>query len=102
MLLSATLRKGREEVMTVYYRRGFGFGGASPSWPYVGCGRGGFPRCWYPGLGTNVFSRFSLVSYPSSVNPEQELSFLQEEASIVKKHLEDVEATIQKLEGKEK
>ncbi|MFC2062459.1 hypothetical protein ACFLS8_00710 [Chloroflexota bacterium] len=27
--------------------RGFGFRGSSPSWPYVGRGRGGLPRCRY-------------------------------------------------------
>ena len=86
----------------MYYRCGFGFGGASPPWPYVGRGRGGFPRCWYPGLGTNLPNRFSPVPYPSSVSSEQELDFLKEEASIIKKHLDDVEATIKKLEGTEK
>jgi hypothetical protein len=28
------------------FSRGFGFRGSSPPWPYVGLGRGGFPRCW--------------------------------------------------------
>jgi hypothetical protein len=28
------------------FGRGFGFRGGSPPWPYVGRGRGGFPRCW--------------------------------------------------------
>lgn len=27
---------------------GFGFRGSSPPWPYIGRGRGGLPRCWYP------------------------------------------------------
>jgi hypothetical protein len=26
---------------------GFGFRGSSPTWPYVGLGRGGLPRCGY-------------------------------------------------------
>jgi hypothetical protein len=29
--------------------QGFGFSGSSPPWPYVGRGRGGKPRCQYPG-----------------------------------------------------
>jgi hypothetical protein len=87
--------------MKMYHRRGFGFGGASPPWPYVGCGRGGFPRCWYPGAGTNLPHRFSPVPYPSSVSPEQELGFLKEEANIIKKHLNDVETRVKELEGKE-
>jgi hypothetical protein len=34
------------------FGRGFGFRGWSPPWPYVGQGRGGFPRCWaYGGYG---------------------------------------------------
>ena len=86
----------------MYYRRGFGFGGASPPWPYVGCGRGGFPRCWYPGLGTNLTNRFSPVPYPASVNPEQELGFLQEEASVIKRQLDEVEARIKEFERKKK
>lgn len=34
--------------------RGFGFRGSSPPWPYVGRGRGGQPRCQYPGLTGNA------------------------------------------------
>ena len=32
-----------------FVRRGWGFGfrGSSPSWPFVGIGRGGLPRCGY-------------------------------------------------------
>jgi hypothetical protein len=26
---------------------GFGIGGSSPPWPFVGLGRGGLPRCGY-------------------------------------------------------
>jgi hypothetical protein len=86
----------------MYYRRGLGFGGASPPWPYVGCGRGGFPRCWYPGLGANFPSRFNPAAYSSEVSPEQELNFLKEEGTIIKKHLNDVETRVKELEGKEK
>jgi hypothetical protein len=32
------------------FGRGFGFRGWSPPWPYVGRGRGGFPRCWAYGV----------------------------------------------------
>ena len=31
---------------------GLGFRGSSPPWPYVGRGRGGLPRCQYPGVAT--------------------------------------------------
>ena len=86
----------------MYYRRGFGFGGASPPWPYVGRGRGGLPRCWCPGVVANPPYTFGPVSYSSPVSPEQELNLVKEEANTIKEHLDDVEAKIKELEGKEK
>lgn len=67
---------------------GFGFRGGSPPWPYVGRGRGGLPRCYYPGLA-------------SSPQPgaEPEVGFLKEEASAIKKRLEEIEARIKELES---
>jgi hypothetical protein len=52
-------------------------------------------------VGTNLPDRFSPVPYPSSVSPEQELGFLKEEASIIRKHLNEVETRVKELEGKE-
>jgi len=87
---------------------GFGFRGSSPPWPYVGRGRGGLPRCQYPGA--FVGSGYAPGFYGGSPawgatpytpqTPEQEKDFLKEEARAVKKHLEDLEARIKELEAK--
>ena len=78
---------------------GFGFRGASPPWPYVGRGRGGLPRCNYPGLygGSPVWGA---MPYPPQATSEQEVDFMKEEAKAVRKHLEDLEARIKELETK--
>jgi hypothetical protein len=83
---------------------GFGFRGSSPSWPYVGRGRGGLPRCSYPGVAMAPAPPYVLgaVSYSPETTREQELSFLKEEAEGLKRHLEDIEARIRELELKEK
>jgi hypothetical protein len=74
---------------------GFGFRGVSPPWPYVGRGKGGLPRCYYPGF----YSGFQ-GPYPLQTTAEQEVDFMKEEASAVRKHLEDLEARIKELEAK--
>jgi NAD-dependent dihydropyrimidine dehydrogenase PreA subunit len=76
---------------------GFGFRGASPPWPYVGRGRGGLPRCWYPGLFTTPTS---VPYYPPQVTKEEETDFLKEEANAIKNQLKDIEARIKELEAK--
>lgn len=86
----------------MYYRYGFGFRGASPPWPYVGVGRGGLPRCSYPGVAMAP----PYVPIPEPYSPrmtqEQEISFLKEEAEGLRRHLEDIETRIRELEPKEK
>jgi hypothetical protein len=78
---------------------GFGFRGSSPPWPYLGRGRGGLPRCQYPGLYAGSPAGGD-TPYRPQLAPEQEKDFLKEEASALKKHLEDIEARIKKLETK--
>jgi NAD-dependent dihydropyrimidine dehydrogenase PreA subunit len=78
---------------------GFGFRGSSPPWPYVGRGRGGLPRCYYPGLYAGS-PAWGATPYRPQVAPEQEKDFLKEEAEAVKKHLEELEARIKELETK--
>jgi NAD-dependent dihydropyrimidine dehydrogenase PreA subunit len=75
---------------------GFGFRGSSPPWPYVGRGRGGLPRCYYPGLADSS----GYMPYRPQLTAEQEVDSLKTEASAVKKHLEDIEARIKELEAK--
>jgi hypothetical protein len=50
------------------FGRGFGFRGWSPPWPYVGRGRGGFPRCWAYGAswGASYADPRSFGAYPPS------------------------------------
>ena len=103
---------------------GFGFRGASPPWPYVGRGRGGLPRCWYPGAfmapaywpGSVPYLSYGgawlppfhggypapgAMPYAPTMTREQELDFLKEEANAVKGQLEEIEARIKELEAKE-
>jgi hypothetical protein len=84
----------------MYYRHGFGFRGASPPWPYIGRGRGGLPRCWYPGVATAFPYAPGPMPYAPGVTTEQELSFLKEEAEVIRRHMEDIEARIKELETK--
>ena len=66
---------------------GFGFRGSSPDWPYIGRGRGGLPRCHHPGI----------VSYPQ-MSREEELSSLKSQAQALKEQMEQVEASINRIE----
>ena len=85
------------------YGWGFGFRGASPLWPYIGWGRGGLPRCWYPGLWGSVapYTTPGAAPYWPTQTPEEELGFLKDQADIMKRQLENVESRIQELERKE-
>jgi len=87
---------------------GLGFRGSSPPWPYVGRGRGGLPRCWYPGLWTGA--PYAPASYPAYdgprgmpytplLMPEQELEFLKSQAEAIKAELNRVEAGIRDLQA---
>ena len=106
------------------YGRGFGFRGASPPWPYFGRGRGGLPRCWYPGAYTapayapgwtpSPFyggawdppdygwpAAYGAMPGAPPMSREQELDFLREEANAVKAQLDEIEARIKGLEGEQ-
>jgi len=73
------------------FNRGFGFGGWSPPWPFVGRGRGGFPRCWgYTGVPSPY--------YP--MHPEQELSMLRSQAQTLRQRIEEIERRTKELEAK--
>ena len=53
------------------FGRGFGFRGWSPPWPYVGRGRGGFPRRWAYGAnwGASYANPYEYGAYPYSADP---------------------------------
>jgi hypothetical protein len=103
---------------------GFGFRGSSPSWPFIGRGRGGLPRCGYflgGAVGVPIWSHygwgtyfggpampFYRVPYPySNVEPyapemtrEQELNFLKSQAEAIKEQLEQIDTRIKEIETK--
>jgi hypothetical protein len=94
------------------FGRGFGFRGSSPPWPYVGRGRGGLPRCAYPGLYEGLppagawdqpyygqYPGYGTYPYARPTSKEEELDILQEEANSIKARLEWVEGRIKDLEG---
>ena len=88
---------------------GFGFRGYSPSWPYVGIGRGGLPRCrayggydWPAGAymppyppGPKAFGR---GPYGASYSPEDEIRFLKDQAGMIRQELEAIDARMKELE----
>jgi len=77
---------------------GFGFRGASPPWPYVGRGRGGLPRCSYPGPA--VASPYPSASplYTSRMTQEGDIALLKSQAEAIKTELNQVENRIRDLE----
>ena len=106
------------------YRRGFGFRGFSPPWPYTGRGRGGLPRCWHPNADAYINSWPYLSSgqpyhvpygfygyphhwswtspesaFPYEMNTEQTLSYLKSQAETLNDELERLNAKIKELEG---
>lgn len=84
------------------YGRGFGFRGASPPWPYVGRGRGGLPRCSYPGLAGRVadYGAPWVSPYWSMRTGEEEAGFLKSRADDLRQQLSDIEGRLQELEKK--
>jgi len=104
-----------KEVSTMPYRCGYGMGygfrGASPPWPYVGRGRGGLPRCWYPGAYAAApayvpppppYYGGSWGAPYTGMSREDELGFLKEEANSVKARLDEIEVSLKELEKEEK
>lgn len=85
-------------IRPAYQSYGYGFRGASPAWPYVSRGRGGLPRCWYPGpSGRWAASPVPLAaSYQPS--PKEEMDFLKEQSKAMKCDMEEIERRIQELE----
>ena len=73
--------------MGVY--RGLGFRGASPPWPYVGRGRGGYARCWHPGF-------YGAPAYPYPVG-DQDIDDLKSQAQAMREQLSQVEVRIKQM-----
>ncbi len=95
---------------------GFGFRGSSPSWPYVGRGRGGLPRCgYYAGNAIAPVPYRSETPYyypeaaapagvgvdrsaPAHLSREEELSYMKNRAESIKEQLETIESRMRDLE----
>lgn len=78
------------------YESGYGFHGSSPPWPYVGRGRGGMPRCAYPGL-RRMFPWAPDWNYTAA----QETDWLKAEAEALREELAAIEKRLSELEKKE-
>ena len=92
--------------MLYRYGRGFGFRGSSPPWPYVGRGRGGLPRCRYPGTGREPITAVpyttpSAKTYEPASSREEEIAAMRDQTDGMKLQLEDILSRIQELEKKE-
>jgi len=80
---------------------GFGFRGATPPWPYVGRGRGGLPRCSYPGIAMASFYPPVPPAYAPQMPQEQGADLLRNQAEAIKRQLEQIEARMHDLESEE-
>lgn len=86
---------------------GFRFRGYTPPYPFIGRGRGGLPRCLYPGLWgvwapyLYDIARFPpfYIAYPK-IAQEEELTFLKEWEKALKSELDAINARIKELEAK--
>jgi hypothetical protein len=108
------------------YGKGFGFRGYSPPWPYIGRGRGGLPRCHYPYAGAYNYSWYDFPpgqpyyasygyyrhphhwswappeeAFPYEMDSAQTLDYLKSQAEILNDELDQLNAKIKELEGKE-
>lgn len=70
---------------------GYRFRGFAPPWPYVGLGRGGLPRCAWPGF-------WEVPGYSGTFSREEELHFLKGRAEMLRQELDRIEARIRELE----
>jgi hypothetical protein len=108
-------RFGRGAGFSLRGGMGFGFRGASPPWPYIGRGRGGLPRCGYFFSGAGIAPAWPYPAFYSGapyasgyaasapqMAPDEELSFLKNQAAAIKGQLEQIEARIKALEGEAK
>lgn len=73
--------------------RGMGFRGASPGWPYVGRGRGGYARCAYPGY-------YPAPAYPYPDTGQADIEDLKSQAEAMREQLARVEEQIKKMTSK--
>jgi len=78
---------------------GFGFRGTSPSWPYVGRGRGGLPRCLSPDIIMASSNPPVSSAYTPQMTQKEEIGLLKSQANAIKEELDRVEAKMHDLES---
>lgn len=91
---------------------GFRFHGSSPPWPYVGIGRGGFPRRAYGAGFAGVFPAYPYytgeppaawgMNNVPQATAEQEIEYLEGQAKALKSDLEHIQSRIEELEKEQK
>ena len=77
---------------------GFGFRGWSPPWPYAGRGRGGMPRCFYPGLNGPAHGYPHHYTETYDQPHTQEVEMLKGQAEFIRQELSKIEKRIQELQ----
>lgn len=75
---------------------GLGFRGTSSAWPYIGRGRGGLPRCWYPGFWTNWGTANPFITFTQG--GQTEIEYLKQTADALRQQLGRIEARINDLQ----
>jgi len=88
-----TLKGGGYMLNVKGFGRGSGFRGCSPSWPYVGRGRGGLPRC----LAGDFLYNPGVVGMQITT-PESEIGILRNQTQNLKQQLDLIETRIRNLE----
>jgi hypothetical protein len=106
--------RGRGGVRCRVGGMGFGFRGNSPSWPYIGRGRGGRPRCGYyfGSAGAPIPQSYGPRPFYSRMPPapgyapnspqmtrEDELNNMKDQAEAIKGQLEEIESRMRDLEA---
>jgi hypothetical protein len=90
--------QGRGGTMNYGQRRGFGFRGTSPGWPYIGRGRGGLPRCArYIGPGETS----KPVTYPDTARYDT-TDDIRRQIEVLQAQLNDIEIRIPDVENERK
>jgi len=81
--------------------RGLGFRGASPAWPHIGRGRGGYPRYRSRRLPAGITPYATPATAPNRYRPAnaEELDILKQQANDMKSQIDAIQHRLQELEN---